>query len=578
MNAPTRISFTINGTLAISTAYTSKTARLTINNPFPSTGQLRVSFPSSVTMLYVPTTYPVVSTSTSLTFSSVQSSDLIGSGTITVPGITVTTPPSSRPFTITINSQNVVSGTVYGIDSSSITLTCLTGTLTATSLVPTVTSVNAVTQYVLGFTTANALTTASFVAINFPAEVTATVGSCSTNHTNITCSVSNTSYASLAVTGAVAKLAAIRVTFPSVKNPKQTQTTASFQIFTYYDAGLDSMVDRITTGITMTSTPNAVVSATVTPTSLVTYALTTYTFNVQLADPIPASGYIQIVFPATVSFGTLAIASASFTTTTCSLSLASSTLSINNCFSADMATLATSIAISGVFNPPSLQPTASFSFSTFSPLGMVNFINSGLTATMTTPATTTAFSISPLSSVVHSTQQYNLGFSLAVPHQNGDYFTLTLPASMAISASPTCSGLSGISSVSCVLLNTTAIKVNLNAVPLAVSQIAVFSIRNYDVATSVSFQAFFFDSGNFAMESTTVAAVTYTPAAITTFSLNNNNQIALYENSNITITLSTPFALDSSFTPALAALTVTPPASFGITANTTCASSAGTCT
>lgn len=194
MNAPTSISFIINTTLAISTSYTGRNARLSINNPFPLTGQLKVSFPSSMSMVYVPTTYPVISTSTSLTFSSVQSSDLIGSGTISVPGITVTTPPSSRSFTITINSQAVVGGTVYGIDSSSITLSCLTGTLTATSLVPTVTSVNAVTQYILGFTTANALTAASFVAITFPSTLTATVGSCSTNHTNITCSVLNTTY------------------------------------------------------------------------------------------------------------------------------------------------------------------------------------------------------------------------------------------------------------------------------------------------------------------------------------------------------------------------------------------------
>lgn len=168
MNVPTSISFTINTTLAISTSYSGKTARLSIKNPFPSTGQLRVSFPSSMSMVYVPTTYPVVSSNSSLTFSSVQSSDLIGSGTISVPGITVTTPPSSRPFTITINSQAVVGGTVYGIDSSSITFSCLTGTLTATSVVPTVTSVNAVTQHILGFTTANALTAASLVAINFP--------------------------------------------------------------------------------------------------------------------------------------------------------------------------------------------------------------------------------------------------------------------------------------------------------------------------------------------------------------------------------------------------------------------------
>jgi hypothetical protein len=38
-----------------------------------------------------------------------------------------------------------------------------------------------------------------------------------------------------------------------------------------------------------------------------------------------------------------------------------------------------------------------------------------------------------------------------------------------------------------------------------------------------------------------------TPAQITTFAVSNNDLIALYESSTISITLSSPFSIDSSF-------------------------------
>ena len=104
-------------------------------------------------------------------------------------------------------------------------------------------SVNAVTQYTLSFTTTNALTTNSFISIFFPSELTATVGGCTTNNALISCSVTNTSYAALSITGAISGNTSIVVTFPSVKNPIQAQTTSSFQVYSYYDSGLDSMVD-----------------------------------------------------------------------------------------------------------------------------------------------------------------------------------------------------------------------------------------------------------------------------------------------------------------------------------------------
>jgi hypothetical protein len=161
---------------------------------------------------------------------------------------------------------------------------------------------------------------------------------------------------------------------------------------------------------------------------------------------------------------------------------------------------------------------------------MVNSITAGLTVTMTTPATSTSFSVNPLNRVVNAFSQYNLAFALAVPHQINDYFIMSIPVSMAFSTVPNCIPISGIAGVTCTPVNTTAIKVSLNAVPLpsASVQLSISTIRNYDVATSLSFQLFFYNSLDFAMETTPLASTTYDPTTITAIAFNFNDQIALY--------------------------------------------------
>jgi hypothetical protein len=503
---------------------------------------------------------------------------LAGPGSaISVPGITVVTPPSSRPFTITLSTQWTLNGTVYGIDATSLSYTCQTGTLTAVTAVPSSTSVNAVTQYSLTFTTVNALISGSFISIYFPSELTPTVGACSTNNSAISCSISNTSYALLSITGGVPSISTIKVTFPSVKNPKQAQTTSSFQIYTYYDAGLDSMVDKITSGVTMASTSNSITVASVTPTSFITYALTTYTFFAVLPDLIPANGYIKINVPPTINLGTLSLGTCSFPTGSCSIAPLNSTITISGCFSSDMASPNMTISLTNLYNPPSTQPTSSFAIYTYGPLGMVDSVTTALIATMTTPAATPAFTVAPLSSTVHTFAQYNLAFTFAVPHAAGDYMTLSIPSSMAIQASPSCSPISGIGSVSCGIINATSLKISLNAVPSASAQISILSIRNYDIATSQSFTVQLFNAADYSMETTAAASTTYTPAALTASPVNYNDQIALYEDSNLTLQVSSPFAIDSSFQANQTALTLTLPASFAVSANTTCTPAVGVC-
>ena len=74
-----------------------------------------------------------------------------------------------------------------------------------------------------------------------------------------------------------------------------------------------------------------------------------------------------------------------------------------------------------------------------------------MTVTMTTPATTTTFTVTPDSNIVHEMTTYVLTFTLAVPHSANDYFFLNVPSTMEIDAGLSCAANSGISSASCSL-------------------------------------------------------------------------------------------------------------------------------
>jgi hypothetical protein len=147
---------------------------------------------------------------------------------------------------------------------------------------------------------------------------------------------------------------------------------------------------------------------------------------------------------------------------------------------------------------------------------------------MITPATSNAFSIALNSQTVHATTTYNLSLTLSVPHALNDYLSLSINPSMAF-VGPSCAPISGISSLNCNLYNSTTLNITLTSNPSSTIQISLISIRNYDVSsTPIPFQIYIYNSGGYAMETTSVYSITYNPDTITTITINNNNQIALY--------------------------------------------------
>jgi len=514
----------------ISTIYDSLTLSLTIREPFPaSTGYIMINYPDTVGMTFVGSGSVNNRTNTSITLGGLSGTDLTANGSLINMffSLKILIPPSSRSFSFTFTSLYFNSGNYYSIDTISTTITPLTGTLTNGSAIPTSLFVNDITSYTISFTTNNELKNGSYIRVIFPSTLSVS-GTCSSTNGFISCSVTNTTAANLSVSGSIPASSTVTLIFNQVKNPNQAFNTASIQIYTYWDSGLDSMVDRLTTGLTITVMARPITAVSIAPVSSTTYDFTNYVFTMQTLDPIPSGGTIAITFPSTVSLGNVSIASASFSIASCSVSVSGSVVILSSCFSSSLASGNHTFNLSKIYNPPSLQPTTTFTISTAGSLGNVNYNSSGLTVTMITPATSSSFSVVPTSQTVHALTIYTISITFAVPHQSGDYFTFNVDPTMSIS-SLNCTANSGVTSVSCFLFNSSSINTTFTSNPSTSVQIALSSIRNYDISsTGINFQAFLFNSANYQMETTSIKVVTYNPEIITAVSVNKNQQIALY--------------------------------------------------
>lgn len=91
--------------------------RIYVKNPCPITGsQLQMSHPSSLTVLYNGSQAIVTQSTTSITFSSVCTTNLPGTpSSYTFNGFYVTNPPSTRAYSIVFQTNYNTGGITYGI-------------------------------------------------------------------------------------------------------------------------------------------------------------------------------------------------------------------------------------------------------------------------------------------------------------------------------------------------------------------------------------------------------------------------------------------------------------------------------
>ena len=195
------------------------------------------------------------------------------------------------------------------------------------------------------------------------------------------------------------------------------------------------------------------------------------------------------------------LTTASFSTSTCTLSLTGSILKILNCFlSAPMNVLSTSITIGGIQNPQSFKPSDTFKIRTYSALpSLTNYISSGIIVTMNTPYQLSTFSITPLSSTVHADTKQTLNIVHVIPLGINDYLLVNFDPSMMISNSLTCTALSGIMTITCTKISASQLKIIYTAVPSSQTlRFDIDTVMNYDIAqTAITFTAVLYTNENF---------------------------------------------------------------------------------
>lgn len=224
-------------------------------------------------------------------------------------------------------------------------------------------------------------------------------------------------------------------------------------------------------------------------------------------DYIPAGGYILVLFPTTVVPQAAQLIAASFSISSCSAGLttvnSTNAINITSCFSADMNNLAFSLNLSNIRNPISFRPSATFKVYTRGPTGsLINFMDAGLTVTMNVAATTSAFSVTPTSLVVGNVTSYTFQVTHIIsPHSATDYLTISFPSLMALPGTLSCTAVSGVTSVSCMSLSTSQLKIIYNTTPGATVQISLSGVTNYLVGDqTVNYALAIYDSGDFKME------------------------------------------------------------------------------
>lgn len=224
-----------------------------ITNPLPSQGgEVHITLSGGISLTYTGSFNPTLGSATNssyLVLDTFQSDYYPNSNISLFAKFSGQMPPSSRPFTITVTTYLNSAGTTYGIDTLSVTESCPAGALTC-SLSLANSSIGASTSLTLSVTTSNSLFAGSFIGVTFPPSITA-ASPCSTNNSNILCSVTASGYANLTVSGLVAGGVTILITFSSVQNPGQAGLTASFQVVTYLDNLLDAVIDQALSGLTL---------------------------------------------------------------------------------------------------------------------------------------------------------------------------------------------------------------------------------------------------------------------------------------------------------------------------------------
>ena len=221
----------------------------------------------------------------------------------------------------------------------------------------------------------------------------------------------------------------------------------------------------------LTASVGTLSSATAVPTSLVTYASTTYTFTIVPGNAIPVGGIIIITLPSEITIPNPTLSGNSCSARrnlnnqnstenlrnlaatglensfTCACT--SSTIQVNNGFelSAFAAGGTISFDIQGIRNPVSLEPSSSFTMVTQTSTSYsIERLNSGITVTMTSTTSLQQVTISSTSLVNGASNNPTFAVNSPSDLSNGQKLTIVFPSQVALSSTVTCVGVTNLAS------------------------------------------------------------------------------------------------------------------------------------
>lgn len=183
-------------------------------------------------------------------------------------------------------------------------------------------------------------------------------------------------------------------------NPYQIGLTSSFSILTQlYQQDSQSIVDEITSSLTVALTSRQITSISVVADSSTVYHYPTmYTISVSNNNPIPAYSALSIVLPVSITVQQADISCMLGTRSVlCTYNSSTSTISITSISATAInAGALSALYISNLYNPSSTKPTSSLKFYIINPYSQtIQHKQSGLTFTATIPALYTTLSVIP---------------------------------------------------------------------------------------------------------------------------------------------------------------------------------------
>ncbi|OMJ74195.1 hypothetical protein SteCoe_26950 [Stentor coeruleus] len=454
----------------------------------------------------------------------------------------LTTPSSTKAtstFTITTRSPNANSidsgsgasvtakaGTIYQYFSNSL--------VTASDL-----TVGATTTYTFDMMLSHIIPSGACLIITFPTEISITDRDSSTSCTSIIAGLD-----SAAKCQVVSKVLTVIGGFPSgfspnrisfsidkVTNPTTTAVSSTFTWKTTTDSTALYTIDQKTSGITFTAVTASLVSASVTPSSLVTGVVTTYTFIVVTKNIIPINGYIKVTFPSCLSISDTTNAASTctkiqgFTSSTLTCTATSSSLTVNGFSSGSFSAGTLEWSINYTKNPSSTATCSTFQINTYDSSNYsIDQKTSGISVTVTTANTLSSVIITPGSYINGQSCTYTFTIKVTNITPTNAYAIIEAPSQVTLPATPTCAVGSGISTIACSYSSSTSFKAifTFSTSTIASETSITFTLNSVinpgTTKTSDTFKAYTYTTDGYKidMKDTGITVATTTAATIST--------------------------------------------------------------